>query len=360
MVMSIQKEYDDAANWLPYETAEGGYQGNTWTTCDLLTDELGLKLPNDRNGRLLDSLVGQMPDFVWCESDPYGLNEVQLARFSWKRFCQIVKHERRFFFTNYGQKSDADETLPPAQVLERIFNYADTLDLFVPLAQGTRLYRAREGDYAVLATAQDLGPPPQALANQANRMSPAGIVMFYASGSSKTALRETVHNIPAVYVVGRFETQRTATILDMAKLPEVPSIFEETSDTLAYRPRSLLTFLHQISVAISRPIARSAQVHIDYVPTQVVTEYVRSRSLRGSAAVDGIRYRSAVHPGYVSYVLFADQDNLLPPPEKPEWSYQHEKDHWIKLVSRASRKIRNSDWLAWRNDLDDVDWLIDD
>jgi Zn ribbon nucleic-acid-binding protein len=46
----IHEEYDDPANWLPYESAEGGYQGETWITFELLSDEIGIDLPKDRSG----------------------------------------------------------------------------------------------------------------------------------------------------------------------------------------------------------------------------------------------------------------------------------------------------------------------
>ena len=36
----ISREYDDAANWLPYERAEGGYQGPTIEAYDLIFDEM--------------------------------------------------------------------------------------------------------------------------------------------------------------------------------------------------------------------------------------------------------------------------------------------------------------------------------
>ena len=46
------------------------------------------------------------------------------------------------------------------------------------------------------------------------------------------------------------------------------------------RPRIL--FLWKLSREISRPIARDDRVHIEYLPTQVVTEYLRT-----SVTVDG-------------------------------------------------------------------------
>ena len=41
----LDREYDVAENKLPYESAEGGYIGETWTTQEVL--ESHLELPND-------------------------------------------------------------------------------------------------------------------------------------------------------------------------------------------------------------------------------------------------------------------------------------------------------------------------
>jgi len=103
-------------------------------------------------------------------------------------------------------------------------------------------------------------------------MSPAGIVMMYVSEDAGTALAETVDQ-EGTYVVGEFVTERGALILDLAELPETPSIFYEVPDSMEYDPRQNLIFLHHIAREISRPIARDDRVHVEYVPTQVVTEF---------------------------------------------------------------------------------------
>ena len=110
-------------------------------------------------------------------------------------------------------------------------------------------------------------------------MSPAGIVMTYVSEDAATALAETADK-PGTYAVGQFRALRDITILDLADLPPIPSLFEEISDTLPYDPHKALRFLHRLADDISRPIERDDRVHIEYVPTQVVTEFLRTTSCR--------------------------------------------------------------------------------
>lgn len=96
----IREDYDDAANCLSYETAEGGWLGKTWDTWDLLADEIGLDLSRDAGQNLFDAIREELGDYTWCERNPYGLNYEQRGRYSWERFCRVVKHERRFFSRN--------------------------------------------------------------------------------------------------------------------------------------------------------------------------------------------------------------------------------------------------------------------
>ena len=86
-------------------------------------------------------------------------------------------------------------------------------------------------------------------------------------------------------------------------------------------------FLDHVSREISRPIERGDKVHIEYVPTQVVTEFVRDQLTWKRSRVDGIKYVSSVHPDHASYVLFAGQGNVCSTPES-----EFSKDVWLKLV----------------------------
>lgn len=336
----LYEEYDMAENWLGRIDQE--WVGEYWDTWDLL-DKIGLDLPQNGSERLWSALVQRLDDNAWCERDPYGRSDTQIAQYSWRRFCRVIKHERRFFFSAHGaDEENGDETLLPGEVLERIFEYAEQVGLVRSLEVGTNLYRARHQHPSQdLRTAKELGPPPVEKAARSNRMSPAGIVMFYGSDSPETALRETAAN-PGTFVVGQFVTHRRAMMLDLAELPEIPSLFEEIPDSLEYNPRRVLRFLHHISEAISLPIERDERVHISYAPTQVVTEYIRTRVAEDGTQLDGIKYPSAVHDGHVSYVLFATQDDVSDTPLPTGHS-----SPWIQLIDRSVHSCKQEDIDAW-------------
>ena len=324
----LQYEYADAANHLFYESREGDYIGETWDTWDLLQDAVELELPRDHDAQLLSALIDLLPISVWCDASGYSLNDQAMVRYSWAHFCEVVMHGRRFFFAS---KNDPDgEIYSPGQILEKLFQDAERHNLFTVLPLGSKLFRARLQEPGFkLESAQDLGPPPKNLATQSNRMNPPGIPMFYGCDNPETALRETA-NDAGRFAVGCFVTRRPATILDLTSIPPIPSLFQEIPDGLEFRPREALGFLNHIVDEMSKPIERDNRIHINYIPTQVVTEFVRSQLTREGVQVDGIKYQSAAHPGNASYVMFATQENILP---APEGSSNITSDRWLELVT---------------------------
>jgi hypothetical protein len=181
----LKAEYDDAANWLPYESAEGGYQGTTWDTYDLLFDHLQIEVTTDG---LRAALVDAVGDQIWCEQNPFSLSLEDSLMFSWKDFRRLVKYERRFFFHDFFF---GDDVLDPSRLLDAVWEWCRRFDLFVRLGSGCKVYRARlQESGEELRTASQLGPPLGRQATQANRMNPPGIPLLYGAFDQETALRE--------------------------------------------------------------------------------------------------------------------------------------------------------------------------
>lgn len=345
METCLMNEYDDAANHFGYEGREGGYIGETWDTYELLLDVIELDLPTDNDGRLLREIVYLLPEFAWCEASGYGLSDQDRSRYSWAHFCEVVMHRRRFFFAN---EEDDIEIYSPGEVLEKLFEDAQKYNLVKFLPVGTKLFRARFQEPGTkLTTVQELGPPPKILATQSNRMSPPGIPMFYACEDPETSLRETA-NGEGQFTIGHFETRRPAIILDLTGIPPVPSLFQEISDSLEFYPRDVLDFLNHIAREMSKPIKRDDRVHINYTPTQVVTEFVRSKLTSNGSRIDGIKYSSAVHPGSASYVIFATQENLVQTLEGPTSPYF---DQWLDLITHSEHYVTRKHIEYWQAEL---------
>lgn len=343
----VHRHFDDPANaGLGYDGREGGYLGITYDSWDVL-GELELDFPKDRHDKLHDAVIAGLDNDLWCEVDPYALTESQQLKFSWENFCKTIKHKTRYFFFQEKKPpagyQEREEIFSPAEVLRSLFRYAERADSFVKLPAGSRLYRARPlAAGECFETAGTLGPPPKA--KMPNRMSPSGIVMTYVAENKETALAETA-NKPGMFAVGRFTNDRELLILDLANLPDIPTEFAEIEEG-EFDPRSHLHFLAAIRREISRPIARDSDLHIEYVPTQVVTEYVRTAIQIKGRSVDGIRYRSSRHDASTALVLFADQDNVVFD-DSERLEYYRTKGRWLRLVKASTVKVTSKDLKRW-------------
>ena len=243
--------------------------------------------------------------------------------------------QRRFFFLDIGPNPSEPEVYDPGQILRDIFDFADEAGLFTELAAGTQLYRARwEEPGAELETPQELGPPPVEKATQVNRMSAPGIVMFYACDEIETALLEVAQE-PGLFAVGCWRILRPAVVLDLTAILTIPGMFECDPEGGQDVSRRAVTFLHHVADQISRPITRDDRIHVEYVPTQVVTEFLRARVRWLGNAIDGVKYKSAAHPGGASYVLFANQEHVVvdSPEDRPK------ERTWLELIDVKHRQV---------------------
>jgi HEPN/RES N-terminal domain 1/RES domain len=316
---SFRSEYTDPANVLPYETAEGGYQGEWFDTDDLvwrIGEEIGCdEFVND----LIDAYSGS----AWCDRDYFGSSPDEVLSFSWKRFAELVKYESRYLFLEHREKDAFDDRVGPGEMLSRIADYVVEGGLLTEIAPGTPIFRARPHAHAEsYTTAADLGTAPRER-TFSNRMSPAGIAHFYGALHAETAVAEVWDGRRTgreVVSVGQFSSPTALPVIDLARLPEVPSIFDARRRHL----RPVIRFLHEFSEHVSEPVnapARSEQDVVAYVPTQIVSEYFRTVFGRSYPQVLGLVYRSARRPDGVSCVLFVsreaclDGDTSLPPDE---------------------------------------------
>ncbi|MFD0391827.1 RES family NAD+ phosphorylase [Streptomyces nogalater] len=137
-------------------------------------------------------------------------------------------------------------------------------------------------------------------ARQPNRMSPAGIPLFYGADSREAAVQEVTRHASdhISYVTSAaFETTGPFRVVDFTLLDPVPSLF----DTDRAHLRRALMFLHEFVKQISA--GADGREHLDYVPTQIVTEYLL-RVFDRQHPVDGLLFASsAAGPGSVCTVL---------------------------------------------------------
>ncbi len=299
----ITEFYDEAANFMPYDSKEGGYMGGKiFDTYDLIHDELLGDESSQLQGILLDSLGS---DKIW--GDIYADDNAAMPLWtSWERFKDITIKQYRYTFLAlqmHSRPSKFSTPLPssPKDTLLILHNLIKEYNLFTTILPGTVFYRARilgKGNFS--PSIQELCPPPAELAS-VGRMNPAGISLFYCSADLDTCLYEK--DTPTAQqnrVVAHFKNLRELTVLNLTDLPSLPSIFAENSNE-----RPILKFLHGFAQEISEPVPKDDTQNIQYIPTQILTEYFRyfMTDSHGNK-LDGICYQSAKNSSGKNYALF--------------------------------------------------------
>jgi hypothetical protein len=326
ILRGINSEYDDLGNHsLPYDREEDRYMVPVYDIWDIVHEQL---TDISSSPDVLRWIVKSFSDLQWCERDPLVLSPDEGLISGWNDFCDEVKHKTRYLFFEPLPQRAADELpepgdephyIRPSELLEVMAALVKQADLIREIPAGTSIFRARpHGPGAQLTTPSDLGPPSEDRA-KAGRMNAAGIVVFYGALEETTAIAETAFRKPSVSV-GIFELIRSLRVLDLINLPPIPSVFDESKINL----RLPLRFLHSFRRDISEPIEPDDRIHVEYTPTQAVSEFIKLRFKdRDGNPVDGVFYPSSRRSQGCNVVLFATRENVediptdaYPPPEK--------------------------------------------
>ena len=321
----LGREWDDPVNCMGWEEE---YVGSTiYDTSDLIRYQIGIDYSNDEALDDLATICSKKEDHPWCQRDPYGLRKEDALSFSWERFSKKVKYESRYIFfrIDLPDKKDAlgfaieSDTVPVSKMLDRISKELTLLEEDVQIIKEldpnvifwrTRIHPPAEH----YNTAKELGTNRVENAFQSNRMSPAGIPMFYGAFDPETAIVETTSGKDVagqIATTGVFKNLNTLKVLDLTTLPKVPSLFDESRNYL----RSILIFMREFVRDLSKPISKDGMEHIDYVPTQIFTEYIRYlyQDTRGDN-INGIIYPSSQKAGGKAIVLFLENKNCVDKP----------------------------------------------
>ena len=98
-----------------------------------------------------------------------------------------------------------------------------------------------------------------------------------------------------------FEALRDLTIVDLCDMPEMPGLF----DAERAHTRGALAFLKGFAAQLAEAVRRDGLEHVEYVPTQVFSEWLRYEFRPSGESVDGVRYRSSRPGGLRGPVLRA-------------------------------------------------------
>ncbi|MDM1044359.1 RES domain-containing protein [Myroides sp. 1354] len=304
--------YTDPANFMTYNSREGGYIGEIYTTNEILEDHLGLNI-DDYD---LSSDISSSIDYskCWAEYNLYHETPHETMLYSWQYFKEVVNNRSRYFFGQINDLNSDDYLMNSNQIFKEISRAVKSFKLIKRLPIKTTFYRCRQHmkeDKTVL-TSEGMTSPPDEYAIYANRMSPAGISMFYGAFEEETTLLEVIDindKKNSFYTTVEFISKKELNVIDFTALPKPTSPF----DLKSLNNRFLIQFIRDFIEDFSAPIEKDNRTHINYVPTQIVTEYFRfpfSNRLKEENKIDGIIYHSSKNKKKACVLFLNNKESL--------------------------------------------------
>ena len=227
------------------------------------------------------------PVYIPLKEDDDFLEEHALVRTNpplWSAFENEIKNKNRYH-----------SKLLNLDVLEKLCSY-----IVKVYAAGTKFYRSRICDSDKGFPLNEMSAPPvgRGSAGRANAM---GITCLYVSGDKDTTLHEIRAGEHDYVTVGTFELQRDIRVVDLPRMTEISPFVDDG--------------LHPAEFIINRPliaefnkvlgkVVRRSDSPLDYVPTQYVTDFIKSLGHDGCQEYDGIEYKSALNGEGFNLALF--------------------------------------------------------
>lgn len=233
----------------------------------------------------------------------------------WRRFRKAILHHQRFF-------NDRAKVFL-AEIFDGIQNQSDIDDkpAFYNLEPGEEplFYRARvvADEKAFRAIQEDpaslMGSPPPGL-RRAGRMNAAGIAVFYGATEKETAIAELRPAVGSLISLAAFRVHRPIHVLDLTRFTRAGRQLDIFAKNQMVRATQW-AFMQSFATEISQPILPGDE-HLEYVPAQVVAEYLTSTPVRwrgGDVTPDAIIFRSAQHEGGKNIAIMGDAGRICRP-----------------------------------------------
>jgi hypothetical protein len=295
----IQYQYNDAPNaGVPYDKEMPYESYSSYDVLDATLGYEGVAWPDE----LFEDVTHALHDRCWVEApegDFLGSYAHQRYRWSWAAFVEAVKHHSRFHFHRHADTDDYGERpISPGQMLSFLGRVFKAHNMVRTISVDTVLVRVRRGVHPL--TAEAAGPPPHAKAT-AGRMNPAGIPYLYLAFEERTALVEARAVVGEDVTLSRWRPTRDLRVLDLTHQPQCMSIFEGRDPSQDH-----VIFLRHFVQDICKPVGKNDIPEIEYVPTQLVCEYLAQVFAIPDGPLDGLIFPSSLTTGK-NLVLFPER-----------------------------------------------------
>ena len=264
-------------------------------------------------------------EYYYVPND-YGFDD---HSFTWRAFRRGILHEQRFFNSEALEK--LNDIFDGLHLLRDGANNPAVYELKVADPNAT-FFRARISNTSDCIhrisknPAKELGPPPDFL-RRAGRMNSSGILAFYGAFDIDTCIAELRPAVGETVISAKFKLSRPILVLDTTKFSGRPKDINIFAKTYIKRMR-LWKFMSTFMDEIAKPCLPNDE-HLDYVPTQVVSEYLRHlhkfKQGDDEHTVDAIIYRSAQNRTGKNIAIFGDAGSVKDGAKNSEFPWQRGK-----------------------------------
>jgi hypothetical protein len=168
------------------------------------------------------------------------------------------------------------------------------------IKKGRILFRCRVSDINGFPCGKMGNPPTPELASS-GRANPKGISYLYVADSIETSMYETRASLFDYVTVGEFKLKEDIKILNLRNPKDDPifwSEIEEIENYLIYIP-----FIQTLQKELSLPI-RKRDKELDYIPTQYISEFIKSIKKKDELFFDGVEYQSSLNSAGYNIAIF--------------------------------------------------------
>lgn len=244
-------------------------------------------------------------DGDWSISDPSDT-----LFYGWESFKEQVLTKTRYLFLAEPEdefSAGRPDYIPIASMLDALGNTCIKDKMVTVIPAGTEFYRVRHApNKEMFSTFSEMGVPPIGVAT-AGRMNPAGISYLYLAYEKETAEKEVLEWSKR-WFTAKYKTKIDIPIIDFSVAPRVPSIFEPE----LYESRHNRYFLHAFIKDLIAPVTKDGKEHVDYVPTQIVSEYFRYKFKdENGDGVMGLKYPSVKDDKGTNIAVFSSNNEEL-------------------------------------------------
>ena len=230
------------------------------------------------NAELFDQPIGIQELY---EQD-YLAKHSLLTTNSWEDFVDALKTKNRFH-THYIN----------LELLERFCSY-----IRKPYKAGEWFYRCRISTEEGIPM-DKMGAPPIEYTTD-GRANAKGIRCLYLGDSAETTIYETRAGAYDFVTVGKFKLKKDIIVVDLKRINQISPFIEEL-DCLEYAINK--EHLNKINNEMGRIMRRSDSA-LDYIPTQYITDFVKSITHNEVAEYAGIEYKSVMHENGYNLAIF--------------------------------------------------------